>query len=598
MAKSQFKNLKDRYDKLTTTWNTYKPLWDRIGRFVGIGVDVDYKQQGGENNSSELSEHVNDPTAALSVMQAGDYMHGIMWGTGEKAITLEPSDQLLERVAEEDVREWFEYATAQTLFHMNHSQSGLNSALKSHNYDQFSFGTSGVGAFLNKEYISGISENALTMRSYGIDNIAIDEGKSGLIDVVFVTYNWRVNRIIEEFALDDEGTVDNRKLAKLPQKIQKDFESNNVNNIHKIIQAIEPREDFNPKLKGKRSTKFKGSWFMYTDSRHVFHREDFKVFPVPIARAIKVRGEVYGRASGTIILGSIASVDYMISQTFQILEKMQSPPLGTWNSAMFGDSVLDTSADGLTTFNQELMGSAKDPLFKIQDIGDPTGIINFLVPYLNEKITTAFKVDVLLDFNDSSNRTATEMMQRAIIRGKNLAGMLQQQKCELYDRLIERCISLLWMVKAFGLSEQEAPQNAIDMRLVNRTERIIPEAVMECEREGVQWFKIRYNGELDRLTKTEALEKIMTMLQSLGMMAQFFPQLVEAVNWYDMFVDVNKHLGISYFKSEDDFKAAIQAQAQQQMDMMQAETGKAEAQTQKDSASANKLNMEAQNNAE
>jgi hypothetical protein len=521
-------------------------------------------------------------------------MMGIMWGTGENAITVEPSDALLEKVAEEDVRDWFKWMTDRTLFHVNHPQSGTNAALKSHNYDQFAFGTSGIGAYPNPQFKNRIEENALIMRSYGIDTIAIDEGKSGLVDVIFVTYQWRTNRVVEEFALDANGSIDKKKFAKLPLTVQKDYKGNQVNTEHKIVQAIYPREDYNPTLKGKKGSRYRGSWFKDEDGDNVFHEEDYKVFPVAIARAIKVRGEVYGRASGTILMGTIASVDFIVSETFDILAKMQDPAMGVWNSALFGDSVLDTSANGLTVFNQEMIGGAKDPLFPIHDIGDPTGIITFLIPYLNEKITTAFKIDVLLDFNAPGDRTATEMMQRAIIRGKNLAGMLNQQKTELYDRWLDRCISLLWGMKVYGIDESEAPDIAEDLRRAERGERIIPEAVIECENQGIKWYKIRYNGELDRLTKTEALEKIMTCLNAVGSIATMYPQIIEAINWYDMMVDVNKYLGISYFKSEDEFKAIVDQQAQAQKLAMAAEIQNTASGTANNMANADKSRQEAQ----
>lgn len=592
--KDNKQNLKERYDKLISLKNQYKALWDRIAKYVGIGVNTNYS----ENTSTagtQLDSYINDPTASLSVQQSGDYMLGIMWGTGENAIVLEPSDSLLELVDEDSVSDWFRWITDRTLFHINHPQSGTNSALKSHNYDQFSFGTSGIGAFINEEFKRGKAENALIMRAYGIDTIAIDEGKNGMVEVVFVTYNWRVNRIINEFCLNSVGDIDPKKVKSLPDDIQNDFNQGNYNKEHKIIHAVYPRDDFNPRARGKKGAKYVGEWFSYKSKGEVFYREDYKQMPIAIARAIKIRGEVYGRASGTMILGTIASVNYIIGETSQILEKMEDPALGTWNSALWGDSVLDSSAGAITVFNQELLGGAKNPLFPIHDIGDPTGIINFLIPYFNEKITTAFKVDVLLDFNDSTQRTATEMMQRAIIRGKNLAGMLQQQKIELYDRWIDRCVSLLYQLGVYGVDPHTLPEKAYELKRVGKTERIIPDAVLELERKGIKWYKIRYNGELDRLTKTEALEKIITMLNAVGAIAGMYPQIIEAINWYDLFVDVNKYLGINYFKNEKEFKAIIEQQAQAQQLAMASQVQNTGANTQKLLSEAEK-NKESVNN--
>ena len=583
--------LRERYDQLNSDAKKYKSVWDTISKYVGITVNTEYGDRT-TTWSNKLDNMVNDPTAALAVMQAGDYMQGIMWGTGENAITLEPSEALLDKVDEDNVKDWFSYATNRTLFHMNHTESGFNSALKPYNYDQFSFGTSGIGSFLNKEYLDGKAEHALYHRCYGIDNISIDEGKNGLIDVVFVTYQWRVNQIIQEFAINAAGEFDEELFAKLPVQVQTDYKGQQYNNLHKLIHAVYPREDYDPKLRGKKGAKYKGSWWLYNDSNIIFYEEDYVVLPIAIARAIKIRGEVFGRASGTLILSTIMSVDYMVGETIQILEKMEDPAMGIWNSAMFGDSVFDSSAGGLTSFNQELLGKAQTPMFPINDVGNPEGIIKFMIPYMNEKITTAFKVDMLLDFNSAKDMTATESMQRAIIRGKNLSGMLMQQKTELYDRVIDRDVSLLWQVGAYGA--EPGTEQAEAFKAKQKTDRVIPQAVIDCQKKGIKWYKIRYNGELDRLTKTEAMEKILQLLNVLTMIISIFPAIIDAVEWYDLWKDVNKHLGLSYFKSEKDFKASIEKAAKMQQMAMALEMQKGGASIEKDLGSAEKSKKEAQ----
>ncbi len=593
MAKRKITTILDRYDQLLSENKRYKSIWDKISKYVGIRVNTEYAEGDDSTEGNQLDDLVNDPTAALSVMQAGDYLMGIMWGTGDNAITVEPSDALLEKASEESLTEWFKYMTSRTLFHMNHSKGGLNASLKAYNYDQSAFGTSGVGCFINKEFVGKKSESALTFREYGIDTIAIDEGNNRVIDVVFVTYNWRTHRIIEEFAIGPDGELDQKKFDKLPKDIQTDYNGNQWNNQHRIVHAIYPRKDFNPTLKGKKGTRYQGSWFSNEERNKIFYEEDYAVFPIPVARAIKIRGEIYGRASGTIIISTIMSVDYMVGETFQILEKMQDPALGTWNNALFGDNVLDSGAGSITVFNQELLGKKDNPLFKIGDTGDPTGIIQFLIPYLNEKVTTAFKLDVLLDFNAEGDRTATEMMQRAIIRGKNLAGMLQQQKVEMYDRLIDRAISLLWQVNEYGIDAKANPDIATKYKRLEKTERIIPEAVVECQKNGVQWYKIKYNGELSRLTNTEAIDKIMQLLNMITAIGGMFPAILEAVKWYDLFKDVNKHLGLSYFKSAEEFEEIMRRQAEKQQLIMAAELQKVGAGVEKDLGAAEKSKSEA-----
>lgn len=81
--------------------------------------------------------------------------------------------------------------------------------------------------------------------------------------------------------------------------------------------------------------------------------------------------------------------------------------------------------------------NGQSPIIPIQDVGDPSKLVAWLIPYLNEKVATAFGIDVLLDFAANSDMTATESLQRFSIRGKSISGMILQQKTELFEPLIQ-----------------------------------------------------------------------------------------------------------------------------------------------------------------
>jgi hypothetical protein len=217
MANKDFQQVRTLYGELKTTRDRAKPPWDDISRYVGINTQPNYayNRDGQAQAADRLDQYVDDPTATISVNQAGDYLTGIMWGTGEGVLSLVPSRYVKELVDAEAVQPFYDFATDQTLYHMNHHEAGYSTALRPYAYDQFSFGTSGIGIFLNRGFVDGRDENALIARQYGVDNVVIDEGKSGLVDYVFATYNWRVNRIVGEFAMVG-GVLDQKAFDKLP----------------------------------------------------------------------------------------------------------------------------------------------------------------------------------------------------------------------------------------------------------------------------------------------------------------------------------------------------------------------------------------------
>ena len=573
-ANDDFRKIYRIYTELKTNGERYKPLWDRIAQIVGISVQPDYQWTNQNVKSRQLDEYVDDPTSAISVNQAGDYLVGIMWETGENVFKLKPSRYVKALVDPQVVQDWYHHATDQTLYHMNHPDCGYIAALQPYAYDQFSFGTSGIGIFKNQAFLRGIDENCLVARNYGIDNTRIKEGKSGGPDYGYAIYHWNVQRIIAEFCMTD-STVDDIKLEQMPLGIQNAWKAQNLQNEFDLVFLWMPREDYDPALYGQRGFKWRGVWFMDSGNapNRIFCEESFRERPVNMTRMIKIRGEDYGRSSGTMLLSSISSVNYMFAITQEILEKMANPALGAFGNAIFGDSVLDTSADGLTIFNQVFSDSKNPPIFPIHDVGDPEGVIKFLLPYLNEKITTAFKVDALLDFNSQKDMTATESLQRYSIRGKSLAGVLIRQKNERLIPDVRRAISICWECGELGINAKKHPEAANNIKLLNRSKQIIPDAVLEVFAAGKPWYEIQFNNELENLLKTQKIQNLVQMIQSITAIAALYPDIVQAVDWYQLLRDINDNLDVDakILVTADQFKAIIadaakqrQAQAQQQ----------------------------------
>jgi hypothetical protein len=556
-------NIRDLYVALKADADRERPLWNDIARVVGISVEPNLASLGKAIRGKQKDEYVDDPTAAISVNQAGDYLHGIMWGTGANVFNLEPSDHVLDLATQTEIKAYYDFVSKRILEQMNHSSAGLNSAMKPYFYDQVAFGTAGIGAFPNTGYMSGDEDNLFIFRQYGVDNLFIDEGKNGLVDIVFVVYSWRTERVVTEFATKN-GQVDQVMFDKLPKIVQDNYNTNNMNYEHIIVHGVMPRDNYSKKFKGKRGARYRGVWFLYSEPDKIFFEEDYKTMPIEVCRAIKIRGTVWGRASGTMLISTIRSVNYIVGKVIEIVEKQASPALGMWNGALLGDSVVDTSADGMVVLNPALAEGSKNPLFPLYDVGDPSNIIKFLLPYLNEKVATAFKIDVLLDFSDSTQRTATEMLQRSVIRGKSLASMIGQQKAEMLEPLIHRCVSIAEDKQYIGVNASLYGDIAAQLKDNNKAEMIIPEAVLKCKAEGKPWYKIRFNNELEKLSRVEVLDGLNQILNVITVIASVFPDIIMAIDWHKFLADFKSATNTQgqWMLSEDDFKAIVKAKAQ------------------------------------
>jgi len=591
-----FKKIWETYTQLKANGERYKPLWDRISQLVGISVEPDYQWTNYLIKSRQLDEYIDDPTSAISVNQAGDYLVGIMWETGEKVFKLKPSRYVTALVDPAVVKEWFTYATDQTLYHMNHPEAGYVQALQPYAYDQFAFGTSGVGIFKNQSFLRGIDENCLVARNYGIDNTRIKEGKGGSPDIGYAIYHWSVARIISEFC-HPNGVFDQILFSNMPQEIQSAWNTRNLITEFDLVFLWMPRDDFDPKLLGKKGHKWRGVWFMNTGnaSNRIFCDESFRERPVNMTRMIKVRGEDYGRSSGTMLLSSIGSVNYMFAITQEILEKMANPALGAYGNAIFGDSVLDTSADGLTIFNQSFATNPNNPVFQIHDVGDPKGVIEFLLPYLNEKITTAFKVDALLDFNSAKDMTATESLQRYNIRGKSLSGILVRQKNERLIPDVRRAVSICWECGELGINAAHRPSDAAGLKKLGQHRRIIPTQVLQVFADGKPWYELEFNNELEKLLRTQKVQDLVQFIQGVTAIAALYPDIIHAIDWYKLLDALNANLDIDtqIMVSAEDFKKTIADAAKQRAQMQQIQGAQGMAGAAKDGAAAQNLNAQA-----
>ncbi len=589
------KEIKSLYQQMKTNGERYMPLWQSISNVTGITVRPDYMWTNSTPKDAQLDEYVDDPTTPISVNQAGDYLLGILWGTGEGVVDLKPSDAVKELVDEQIVAPWYKYASSRFLYHMNHPDCGYLVALRPYAYDQFSFGNGGIGLFKNQAFARGVEPNCMIARNYGIDNTRIMEGKNNSPDLGYAIYHWPVHQIIGEFCCPNGG-VDPALFAKMPRAIKNAYEAQDYLKEFDVVFLWRPRKDWDPRLKGMLGTKYEGVWFLDEDNCEPFFRESFKERPINWRRMIKVRGEVYGRSSGTLLLSSINYVNFAFAVTGEILEKMAQPPIGVFGNSIFGDSVLDTSPNGMTVFNATQMTGSQLPVFPLQEVGDPSPIIQFLIPYLNQKIVTAFKLDMLLDFSNTTEMTATEALQRYSIRGKALSGMLGMQKIEGLIPDCRRGISICLDSGVLGVDPSKDAERAKRLTSIDKIDRIIPPEVLQVMNSGQDWYELQFNNELEKLVRAEEIDALTNMIQAITAIAALYPPIVEAVKWKQMLNGINDALSPQnqILVTDREFKDIIARQAQQQQAMMQAQMMSIGGEVNKNNSQAAKNSAEAQ----
>ncbi len=585
----------EKFSELKSERQKYISLWKDIQNYVAIINDID-SEFSDKEISKQKDVYINDPSGFINTNQAGDYLAGILWNLN--AITLEPSDYLKKISKGEDFSEFFKKATATTLEQMNSSDAGLNSILKSYAYEQFSFGTSGIGVFKSKAFDEQQSECCLTYKPYGVYNSCIDEGANVKINVIYTAYNWSLNKIIEEFCLID-GEFSKEAFEALPEEFVSAYQAGKMNSKYKIIYGILPNNFYRMNKRGKASAKFKGYWFV-ENSKKVFKVDYYKEMPVAVCRFIRSNNQVYGDSAGSLAISSIKLLNHVKGKTVDNIEKITDSPLGILSGALVAGNVINRSAGSVTVFNPQATVQGSSPIFPISQAGDISAIVNYLIPDLKKDITNIFKIDQLLDFNTSSQMTATESSYRMSIRGKSINGILSQQKTECIEPLVNRSISIIQDCGLYGKILEEMPESTqeeiIEKKRVMEAEEYIPEVIVKCMKDNKRWFKVKYNGELEKLCNSEIYEAIGKFLQFLQAILQIKPDLVYAINDYDfvkLIQEVSNLANNKLVKSKTEYEEILQAIQVQQQEQAQMQQQITTAQMMNQYASADRQNAQA-----
>lgn len=595
-----YKKSRSVYDRLLSEAGNYTHMWETASDISAVKIKPE-NIYGKASEGQKVDLEINDATAAIANQTYADALNGMIWSPDPEIIKIKPSDYVSQNSSNtKALGEYYDFLGSRLLFHTNHPNAGFANALSSYTYEQGGIGTSGIGSWVNKAFVNKIEENCFVFAPYGVDNSMVDEGKNGKVTTVVVVNNWSSQRIVAEYCTE-KGVFSQKKYDELPEEIRKNYEESRVQSNYKVIQVIMQREDFDPKLMGKRGKRYMGVTFldMVKDGK-ILREESFDDLPIAICRNIKIRNEKYGRSPVTLLIQTISNLNFVSGITYDAADKMVSPALGMFNGALMGDDLLETGADSLTMVNP-VQGGGQNPVFQMHDIGDITPMIQFLIPELKNQVTSAMKTDIMLDFNSAKEMTAQEAMARMSLRSQSLAAMLKQQEDEMLQPLFRRNLNLMYDLGEAGYDldtiTDEKERARVEAVLQREPHRAIPQEVKDAKAAGRDWFTIEFNNELTRVIKGQKIQMYTQFLNALMFAAQANPQVIQAFDAYKYVKEIQEILGIdqSLMVDEKEFKQMLQDAANRSAVNNAANMGNVAADTNAKNAKANKDNTEANN---
>lgn len=175
------------------------------------------------------------------------------------------------------------------------------------------------------------------------------EGANGIIDTCYRRFAMSAIQLWQTFG------------EKIPEKIKRELERDNTEEMYNIIHAIEPNPRYLPKWKNKMNKPFISVYYIedIKDSDFLEYK-GMSYFPYLVARWDKVGNPVYGNGIGRIILGDVKSLQAYERDLARASKKKVSPPLKA--SLELKNAVKDISAEGIT-YTNDVNGFT--PLFNV-----------------------------------------------------------------------------------------------------------------------------------------------------------------------------------------------------------------------------------------
>lgn len=500
-------NVKSYKDNLKSIRAQWFGSWGKIRQFVKVGVRADeaFNYTGGERQDLDIV----DNTVNLATSQAADSFHGMIWSTGENAITLKPLHNIKRT---KEITDFFTALTYETLFQMNHEDTNLSTFLKISSHVNQIYGNGGNGVFKNPDY-GNPDTNLLECKSYGIESCYVGEGKNGKVNTLGMQYRWTLQEVISTFGRKG-----------LPEAWEKKIQENKLAEKVKLENLILPAKiygTFVPDAKeGIGTAKYVGIWFDM-EKEDVFHIDYYKKhFPIPFLRINKQAGDMYGRSATFDMLSTILQLNYAKEQMMNAIDKSLSPAMAVYQGVLNNGNILDVSAKAINVLNS-ITGIENPIPQRITDVQDISGIVNILIPELKGEIMRAYKLDALLDLTSQTEKTATEINRAYMIRANSIVGQSTQMKNELYTPTTDLFV---WHIMDEGLVEN------------------VPQEIQKLIKENKPWYTVQYNNEITRIENAEKLNAVMSLDQYIIGQAQLRPEAVLAKDIKKSINYVNKIL--------------------------------------------------------
>lgn len=399
----------------------------------------------------------------------------------------------------------------------NSPESGFNQQNHQLFLDLGAYGTAAM-------FIDAGQDGKVRFNTRHLSEIYIEEDHAGVVNTVYREFEFTAKQVASRWGMEN-----------LPRSFQEEIKRG-CSDKHTVYHCVMPKAEFVQVYDGQLSKKAERfdfvSYYFLEEEDHTLEMTGFHEFPFVIPRWDVLVGEIYGRGPGWQALADIRMANVMMETMLRSSQKAADPPL-----MMADDGVLlplETMPGGVN-----IGGVSQDgrPLIQPLVSGARLDINDAMVDKVRDSIRRTFFVDTLIDNPGRPQQTATEVMDRRDIRFQLMGPQLSRLRSEYLDPLINR---------VFALAERAG---------------LLPEPPAELD--GVE-LAIEYTSPLIRTQKMDALNSLNQAIQTVGILLQNDPSLLENVNGDETFRAALNAAGfpMSKLRSPEELQALRQQRAQ------------------------------------
>jgi|TARA_R110002096_G_scaffold203430_2_gene388566 hypothetical protein len=401
-------DLIDRFSRLKTHRSQWENHWNEIRQLVRVNT-TDFN--GGGTRGESHSDNIYDGTAPWALEQFSAGLHSHLTNPVDRWFNLELLAQ--DAAKDEESLLWLELASDIIYSEYSRPEATLNSSLHEVYLDIGGFGT----AVLFQDY--EISRRSLVFRSFPLADCFIQEDLNGLVDTLFRRVKMSGRQISQKFG-------DN-----LPEKIAK---HKDIDKEWEVIHCVFPRADRNADKISKTNMQFASFW-LSEECKYIFAESGYHEFPYHIPRWSKLAGEIYGRSPAMTCLPDIKMINQMSKVVIKGAQKIVDPPLMVPDDGFI--LPIRTAPSSLMFYQPG--GDKIEPLIT----GGRIDIGLEMMNQRREHIIKSFFVDWILQQKNTTEMTATEVMDRREEKLRMMAPMIGRIEAELLGVMIQRSFGLL-----------------------------------------------------------------------------------------------------------------------------------------------------------